>query len=148
MLRKQLLKYYHIMRGFNPEEIQKLKKSKDPVVQKLVSFYEDITTNSAFEALVTHKLQIRKWQQQIQNSPANLFAQEDGKANKDYEYAIKFLELQEDLTEIEEKLIKRLTPEDAAQAEAKAKELSDSDYAGAVEIVGALIKQESRRGKE
>jgi hypothetical protein len=136
------------MRGFDPEEIQKLEKSKDPLVRKLVSYYKDITTNSAFEALITHKLQIKKWQQQIQNSPANLFALEDGKANKDYEYAIKFLELQEELTEIEEKLIKRLTPEDIKLAEAKVTELSDSDYAGAVEIVGALIKQENKRGKE
>ena len=45
-------------------------------------------------------------------------------------------------------LIKRLTPEDIKLAEAKVTELSDSDYAGAVEIVGALIKQENKRGKE
>jgi len=130
------------MRGFKPEEVEKLEKNKSPEVQKLLSLYKDILKNPAFDSLITFRVQKRKWQTEIQSKPASLFSAEEGKANKDFEYAIRFLEAMESLAGIEESLVKKLTPEEVKEVNEKVDEISKDDFAGDLEFIGEKISQE------
>jgi hypothetical protein len=136
------------MRGFNPEEVEKLEKNKSPEVQKILSLYKDILKNPAFDSLITFRIQKNKWQSEIQSKPASLFSVEEGKANKDFEYAIRFLEAMEQLATIEESLVKKLTPEEIKEVDKKVGELSQDDFAGDVEFIGEkLAKEKNGRRK-
>jgi hypothetical protein len=134
------------MRGFSSEEVEKLEKSKSLEVQKLLSLYKDILKNPAFDSLITFRVQKNKWQQEIQNNPASLFSAEEGKANKDFEYAMRFLEAIAGLAAIEETLVKKLTPEEIKEVDNKVNELSQDDFAGQVEFIGETLAKE-RNGK-
>lgn len=104
------------MIGFEKEDWDKLKKSKDPLVQKIVDMWDAVFKNPAFDMFIAHKIQTDKWSEETKKTPASLKSRNDNGSNKEFEYAFKFMLESLELAKTQKSLQDMLLPEEVKLA--------------------------------
>ena len=109
--------------------IDRLSKSKDEDVKKLVEFYEFVTTDRSYESVVARIITLNKWNSDLINNPVSLLTsasqltvgeegvvneKEEAKKDKEIDRVLKFIEKQPVILEGLEAMQNKWTADEVA----------------------------------
>ncbi len=115
--------------GLSEEEMAELKKAcrSFPAVNKLMQLWEDLPRNSVFSTLVSVKVQLAKWNEEVRNGGFSIrkVADPDGLTDDTFKNVLAYFKEIGDLLDMEQELIDRIGKEKADEASKIANEVMD-----------------------
>jgi hypothetical protein len=138
------------LRGFSEAEVARLRELSElyPEVDKIVQIWEDATTSSAFDALVTLKLTMTNWNSELQNEkPSILRRLVDGESIDDtFKNALQYLKELPDLVKLQSDLMEKLGAVKGREADSKVKELLEQvSHGREADIAVALVAERNAK---
>jgi hypothetical protein len=115
--------------GLTEDEMVELEKVRHshPAVDKLIQLWEDLPRNSVFSTLVSVKVQLAKWNEEVRSGGFSIrkVADPDGLTDDTFKNVLAYFKEIKDLLDMEQELIERIGKEKADEASKIANEVMD-----------------------
>lgn len=115
--------------GLTEAEVAQLNAVRQsvPAVDKLIQLWEDLPRNSVFSTLVSVKVQLAKWNEEVRLGGFSIrkIADPDGLTDDTFKNVLAYFKEIKDLLDMEQELIERIGKEKADEASKMANEVMD-----------------------